>query len=745
MKAKALAAIAIAAAAALLSAPTAAAGTAQSGSAATAAETAPSLRVGVGRADITPVTGGFKGGWACSCAPIKGQHTRLFARVVVVEQGGLKVALVVTDLAMIGGGMIRGAAELVNERGYSERNVIASATHTHGSQVGYMNFSSYNSVLPHGSNPTEFDVIDTAADPVMYNFMTRQLAQAISRADEDLRPGAIGWGQSKLLGVTQNRSLEAHLANHGIHEPVGKGTVDQDPAGYEGTIDPLVDVLRVDQYRDDRRVPVGMYSTFANHGTTVSEGLPYFSGDHHATAERVVEDTIRREGNVPSSQTVVNAFASSDSGDVTSGIAHTGSPDAEYVGRREADAMLTAWRQAGEAMTSTPELDLRWTRICLCGQQADDGSSDSVPWIGAAAGAGSEEGRTIFYDAGLVHEGDRLPLEYGPQGNKITVLNQDGSLPDAVPLTTLRLGDRVIVSYPGEPTVGVGQELRAAVEAAGAAAGVKKVVIAGFAGEYLSYWTTPAEYAEQHYEGGFTLFGKYSSGVLRDTIVDLVRRLGDGQPAPEPYEYDPNNGVHVTGEDYGSGAANGTVTTQPTGVDRLGQAAFAWQGGSNGIDRPVDSAFVTVQRQSKSGWQPVTDDLGMQIVWMVDEDGNHRARWEVPLTADPGQYRFLITAKRYQLTSQPFEARTGAILTPAVSGDVVELRYPEASAKDDWTHRPAAAAGGTITFLVDGRRVTVRQRAGQQFPIPAGESVTIPAGSAFDRYGNTNQEDVRVR
>jgi len=704
------------------------------------------LKVGVGRADITPVTGVFKGGWACTCAKANGQHTRLFARAVVIQRGSRKVALVVTDLAMVGAGMIHDAAALVHTRGFTERNVIVSATHTHGSQSGYMNFPAYNSILPRGSELTDFKLVDTAADPVMYSFMTRQVAKAIRLADQNVRPGAVGWGESTLLGVTQNRSLEAHLANYGIHEAVGTGKVSQDPHGYAGTIDPTVNVLRVDQFRDGRRVPVGMYSTFANHGTTVGPTQAYYTADHQAAAERVVEATIRREGHVPTSQSVVNAFASSDSGDVTSGITRSGSAAADYVGRREAGAMLTAWRRAGAAMTRTPALALRWTRICLCGQRTSSGAADTSPWIGQAAAPGSEEGRTIFYDLGLAREGDKLPVEAGPQGNKVPLLDEDGSMPNGLPLTALRLGDRMVVTYPGEPTVGVGVAVRRAVAAATSAAGIKRVVLAGYAGEYVDYWTTPEEYGEQHYEGGFTVYGKYSSTVVNNALTGLARRLVSGQRAPAPYTFDENHGVHLMAANYGTGAANGTVTSQPARAVRLGHPGFSWTGGANGIDRPVDRAFVTVQRRTVSGWRPVADDLGLEILWMVDADGHYRARWEVPIGAKAGSYRFQVTAKRYQLTSQAFRVRCGAILSPTMASlNQLTLSYPAASSTDDWTYRPAAASGGRITFRVDGRLVTVRRTSGYRFAIPAGTSVTIPAGGAVDRYGNSNPGVIRVR
>src|SRR5258708_4102644 len=106
------------------------------------------VRVGVGRADITPVTGVFKGGWSCACAKALGQHTRLFARAVVLEERGRKVALVAEDLSFLGAGMVRDAAALLGGRGFSEQNIIDSATHTHGSQSGFMNFIGDNLVLP---------------------------------------------------------------------------------------------------------------------------------------------------------------------------------------------------------------------------------------------------------------------------------------------------------------------------------------------------------------------------------------------------------------------------------------------------------------------------------------------------------------------------------------------------------------------------------------------------------------------
>ena len=719
------------------------------------------LRVGVGRADITPVTGGYKGGWACTCATAMGAQERLYARAVVLQEGSQKVALVSEDLFAVSAGMIDDAATLDRSLGFTPQNVIDGATHDHSSQAGYMNEAGDNLVLPSDDKTDPSTTTGAPADQTMYSFMTRQLAQAIARANADLRPGAAGWGQTELLGVTQNRSLGAHLADSGITDdgPNG-GTVGQDPGGYADTIDPLVNVLRVDQYRPvtvgrgrhrrrvTRRVPVGMFSTFANHGTVDHENFRYYSGDHQGTAERVVEAAIRRAGGATAGQDVVNAFANSDGGDMTSGIVHVGPAAAEWVGDQEAGAMLRAWQQAGRALSRTPVIASRWTRTCFCGQTTSEGTVDSHAWVGKAAGAGSEEGRTIFYEKGAANEGDRLPFDSGPQGDKITILPATGSVPQAVPFAVLRIGSGLIATVPGEPTVGVGKQLRAAVGSVLGRSGIRQVVVVGYAGDYLNYFTTPPEYEQQAYEGGFTMFGEASAGVLRDTLVGLTRDLVTGQPAPAAYPFDPSAGVHVSSANYGAGGTSPAISAQPGAVVHLGHPSISWSSGSagaNGLDRPVDGHFVAVQRRVGRRWTQVTDDLGLQIMWSSDASGHYQAQWEVPLTATTGTYRFVVTGKRYRFASGSFTVGNGAILAPAVSGGAVTLGYPQPYLLNAWTYRPLDAAGGMVTFVVDGHRRVVRERSSERFPVPAGTSVTIPAGGARDRYGNVNPQAVRVR
>jgi neutral ceramidase len=707
---------------------------------ASSANAADSLRAGAGRADITPPTGYYMMGWVRSDAQTTGAHTRLYARVLVLQRGGQKVALVAEDLNGIPGGMLQDAAKLVADRGFTERNVLDSASHTHAAPSQYYNFGAYNTVFMTAGQPTE---VNTDVDPQLYGFMVRRLAEAIRRADDDLAPARAGWATGKLLGLTQNRSLEAHLADHGILKEPGEGQVSDDPGGYEHTIDPEVHVLRVDKVKGKKRVPIGIWSTFADHGTVNRYTFHFYNRDHHGAATQVAEDAIRKKGRVARKQDVVNVYGNTDEGDMSAGLTKNGPAYADYVGRVEAASMQRLWRQAGKSMSAKPKLALRWTRVCFCGQDTEEGRVDSTPVIGFPLLTGSEEGRGPLYDqTGVSHEGKTQPIDNGPQGHKIPVI-EGSDVPHAVPLMAVRVGDGMMVSVPGEMTVDMGRRVRGAVADAVAGHGIARVVISGLANEYLQYFTTPEEYDRQHYEGGSMLFGRTASIVVRGGLVQVARALVNGQPAPDPYAYDPVNGLKANDTPFPTGAAAGKLVAQPKPVKRLERAEFRWTGGPKGEDRPLDKPFVRIERRVGRRWRAYGSDLGLQILWEVDDDGGYRALWEVPLSAPVGKYRFRITANRYKLPSSSFKVSRSTSLAvtsaAAASGVAVKLAYPEAVTERDLTYRPPFASGGRVAFRVNGARIVVRSKRGQEFTVAdGGAQVFIPPGAARDRYGNIN-------
>jgi hypothetical protein len=723
-----------------------------------AAADAASLRAGVGKADITPRTGYYLGGWTRADRTSHGQHTRLFSRAMVLERDGRKVALVQVDLFMIPGGMLQQIGDALAERGFSEQNILISASHTHSGPGGYGNFPTLNTAAPSMETATDpftfYALLNPApADPQLYRFLHDQIATAIRRADDDLGPASAGWGSARILGLTQNRSLEAHLANHGLTLDYGEGTVEQDPGGYEHTIDPEVDVLRVDKRMRGRRVPIGAWSSFADHGTVTKSSFEFYNADHHGSALRVFERRVRKRARVPRSQEVVNVYGNSNEGDMSAGLNRHGPAASDYVGRVEAAAMLRAWTQAGESLSRTPELDTRWTRICFCGQETEGGAVADQPQVGIPFLTGSEEERGPLYDETGEHfEGRRSALSSGPHGHKIFPPGAS-NVPTRVPLLAVRIGSRLLVSVPGEGTKEVGARIRADVEAATAGSGVERVVVAGIANEFVLYFTTPEEYDRQHYEGGNTHFGMFSSNLLKQELARLAGTLVRGEAAPPAAEFDPTNGVTPGGDPFGEGAASGELLEQPeASYPRLGHATLVWQGGPQGLDRPLERAFVVVQRRKGKRWVRADSDLGLAMLWEVDDAGIHRAKWEIPRGARLGRYRFVVSAKQYRLVSQPFRVvPTRALVVrqvPSAARQVgVVIEYPAARRDVDLTYRPQNAAGGVVRFRVGGKRVRVKRKTRRKFFVaaPPGAAVRVPAGAARDRYGNRNGAAVSLR
>src|SRR3954453_510900 len=542
--------------------------------AAPSSASAAQLQAGAARAGVTPPTGSYMMGWVRTDAKVIGQHTRLYARVIVLKQGDKKVALIAGDLNGWPGGLVKQAADLNKDRGFSEQNVLASASHTHAAPTGFYNFGTYNTAFMQADNPAEFKIVDPQADPQLHAFMVKHPPAATRRADDDLAPAEVGWGYTTILGLTANRSIEAHLADHGIFVDYGKGSVSQDPLGYPDTIDPEVNVLRVDHVKGKRHTPIGIWSTFADHGTVNKYQFNYYNEDHHGSATHVVESKIRKLGHVPKGQDVVNAYGNTDEGDQSAGLTRDGPAAADYVGRIEAAAMLRAWRAAGRHMSAAPVFDQRWTRVCFCGGEG----SDSKAVTGLPLFTGSEEGRGPLYDQTHVPFEGRSGPERGAQGDKIQVTDQTGSVPQAVPLVALRIGDRMVVSIPGEMTEEMGKRIRSAVLQATAGSGVTRAIISGLANEYLQYFTTPEEYERQHYEGGSMLYGENAAVLMQHADTDLAQALVQGKPAPTPYDFDPTNGVKADGPAFPDGADHGKAAAQPKAVQRLQQAEFKWTG-----------------------------------------------------------------------------------------------------------------------------------------------------------------------
>ena len=152
------------------------------------------LKAGAARADITPANGGTTLGYVRPDITVKGVHTRLMGRALVLDDGDTKLALLATDLAFPLDK--ESLVARLQDLGYTHDTILYTGTHTH-------------------SGPGELAA-----------WQVEQLAQAIRRADAARVPARAGWGTGTVRDANRNRSIEAHLANFGFDLFYGQGSPD---------------------------------------------------------------------------------------------------------------------------------------------------------------------------------------------------------------------------------------------------------------------------------------------------------------------------------------------------------------------------------------------------------------------------------------------------------------------------------------------------------------------------------------
>lgn len=98
-------------------------------------------------------------------------------------------------------------------------------------------------------------------------------------------------------------------------------------------------------------------------------------------------------------------------------------------------------------------------------------------------------------------------------------------VPTIAPAQIFRIGRFALAGVATEPTTTAGARLRHTMLGALAPLGVTSALVHGYANSYTGYVTTPEEYAFQHYEGGYTLFGPRTLAAHRTTLRRVAQLL----------------------------------------------------------------------------------------------------------------------------------------------------------------------------------------------------------------------------
>jgi neutral ceramidase len=220
------------------------------------------LRIGASAVKITPPVG----------VPLAGQyfdrgatsiHDDLFAKALVFEKGGVKIAIVACDLVDIGTDIVPTARKMaMKATGIPEDHIMISATHSHTGPV-----------IP---SPGNINSSQGTIPEILTKYISKLpglISESIRLADDNLKPALLSCGTGHEETISFNRRF--FMTDGSVGWNPGKlNPMIIKPAG---PIDPEVAVLYIETPEGK---PVSTYVNFALHldiagGLEISADMPY--------------------------------------------------------------------------------------------------------------------------------------------------------------------------------------------------------------------------------------------------------------------------------------------------------------------------------------------------------------------------------------------------------------------------------------------------------------------------------------
>ena len=255
-------------------------------------------------------------------------------------------------------------------------------------------------------------------------------------------------------------------------------------------------------------------------------------------------------------------------------------------------------------------------------------------------------------------------------------LNQPAWVPHNMPIQIFKIGHLVIAGVPGEFTTMSGRRLKTLLHDSFQNQ-AKQVVIAGLSNSYAGYVTTPEEYSQQNYEGGFTVFGQwtlpaYLQGFKQIASDMMFARESDSGPLPEDLSDNTGNLIlPVFFDDIFPTLSFGSVHLQPNEHYQTGDLVHVifWVGHPrNNLE--TMKGFLEVQHLKTDGeWHTIARDWDFETVYRWERIGIAYAYghvyWKIPQNTEPGSYRIVHSGHykygwnqkiyAYEGTSQTFD------------------------------------------------------------------------------------------
>lgn len=611
--------------------------------------------VGAGKGDMTgAIAGQGMMGYSDLDQVANGLLQRTWARAYIIADAatGERVLFITADIACVFTSHHNTLlAELRARYGttYNVHNVNVNATHNHNSCGGTS--WDYAYVLAakghrHNSFRAEID----------------GLLDAVAQAHDSLAPGTVELGHAELHDASANRSYDAFALNP-----------EAERKHFPEHIDPQVTAIRLRQ----GGTTIGEITWFATHGTSLTDANFLIGPDNKGYAAYLGE---QRDENV------VSAHAQTNAGDMTPNLwvrkMAPGGPTSNHrsnriiIGRRQDQAGQRALSSARAMTTGGVDSATRYVdmaNVQVDGHYTPHGKSarTSPAMMGAAAAATSQEENTRS-QLGFLDEGVRNEFAVALGAGKTptpaawiadsqapkAILFPLGLLPprswieQRLPIQIMRIGDLVLAALPTESTIVAGLRVRRIVSDA-LDVPLENVLLQGYSNGYSQYVVTPEEYVSQQYEGGETLFGRWTLCAYMQEMDALARSMkrgakpSAGRAPADRSDLQPDLLGAQPADTPMPGRHFGQVVSKVPASATAGEtvrASFCGAYPSNRVRRGARRYF-SVEKFSGTRWETVYDDDHecTEMTWTRPNGSPSASKvtvtWRVPRNATAGDYR----------------------------------------------------------------------------------------------------------
>lgn len=434
-------------------------------------------RVGAAAVDVTPALGTPMAGYY-SPRGAESVHDPLFAKAIVVENEGRKIALVSLDLITTTRDLVVEARKEIERLSHIQsESVMISATHTHTGPVV--------------ASATARDVALGGSNELATRFraeLPARIAEAVRRADDRLVPAKIWAARGSESSIAFNRRY--HMKDGTVGWNPGK--LNPNVLKPAGTIDPEVPFVYCESL--DRK-PIAIYINYAVHldnvgGTSFSADMPY-------TLSRMIAEFKGKD--------LISVFTAGCCGDVNHintnwrEVQH-GHENAVRMGVILAGSVLSAWPEL-EAIEPA-RIDARSVTVELATSPIEPGDLDRARAVLAAIESKRKPAPSFLETV---------------KAYKVMDVNDRSGKPLEVEVQTIALGEKLaFVSLPGEIFVELGLAVKQDSP-------FPYTIIAELANGSIGYIPSRRAYPQGNYEVVSARCAQGSGEVLVDAAVRLLK------------------------------------------------------------------------------------------------------------------------------------------------------------------------------------------------------------------------------